>query len=102
MLRSLEQLPICGAAAAGLTDHTPPCTALAEMCGIRPAEAEETIETSLATPHEAALLHTDAGRPMLLLTRRSRTAEGEPVDRVRSACRGAQCKFVAALTRAAD
>ena len=35
-------------------------------------EAEETIETSLATPREAALLGTDVGLPLLLLSRHSR------------------------------
>ncbi|MEF2527115.1 GntR family transcriptional regulator [Streptomyces sp. CS62] len=44
-------------------------TALAEVYGVRLAEAEETIETSLATPREAGLLGTDVGLPMLMLSR---------------------------------
>lgn len=38
---------------------------------VRLAEAEETIETSLATPREAGLLGTDVGLPMLMLSRHS-------------------------------
>jgi len=36
--------------------------------GIQLAEAEETIETVLADPHDAQLLGVDAGLPLLLLT----------------------------------
>ncbi|MGW2638214.1 GntR family transcriptional regulator [Streptomyces sp. NPDC001348] len=76
-------------------------TALAEVYGVHLAEAEETIETSLATPREAGLLATDVGLPMLLLSRHSRDAEGTPVEWVRSVYRGSRYKFVAALMRPA-
>jgi GntR family transcriptional regulator len=75
--------------------------ALAEVYGVHLAEAEETIETSLATPREAGLLATDVGLPMLLLSRHSRDAEGTPVEWVRSVYRGSRYKFVAALMRPA-
>ena len=65
----------------------------------RLAEAEETIETSLATPREAGLLGTDVGLPMLMLSRHSRDADGEPVEWVRSVYRGDRYKFVATLER---
>ncbi|CCK26715.1 HTH-type transcriptional repressor dasR [Streptomyces davaonensis JCM 4913] len=68
----------------------------------RATEGEVTVETTLATPYEAALLHTDVGQPMLLVTRHSRTADGEPVDRVRSVYRGARYRFVTTLLRATD
>ncbi|WP_208036261.1 hypothetical protein [Streptomyces cyanogenus] len=42
-----------------------------------------------------------AERSLAVVSCTSRTAEGEPVDRVRSVHRGARCKFVAALTRVA-
>lgn len=66
---------------------------------VRLAEAEETIETVLAPPREAQLLGTDTGSPMLLLSRHSFDANGEPVEWVRSWYRGDRYKFVARLTR---
>ncbi|KAF4405472.1 MULTISPECIES: GntR family transcriptional regulator [Streptomyces] len=82
-----------------LVKYTSLYTALAEVYGVRPAEAEETIETSLATPREASLLGTDVGLPMLLLSRHSLDADGEPVEWVRSVYRGDRYKFVARLKR---
>jgi GntR family transcriptional regulator len=73
--------------------------ALAEVYGVRLAAAEETIETSPATPREAGLLGTDVGLPMLMLSRHSRDAAGEPVEWVRSVYRGDRYKFVAGLHR---
>ncbi|URM89678.1 GntR family transcriptional regulator [Streptomyces sp. MRC013] len=76
-------------------------TALSEVYGVRPAEAEETIETSLATPREAGLLGTDVGLPMLMLSRHSVDEHGAPVEWVRSVYRGDRYKFVARLRRPA-
>jgi GntR family transcriptional regulator len=81
--------------------HTSLYTALAEQYGVRLAEAEETIETSLATPREAELLGADVGLPMLLLSRHSWDTGGRPVEWVRSVYRGSRYKFVATLTRPA-
>ncbi|GAA2920770.1 hypothetical protein GCM10020221_16180 [Streptomyces thioluteus] len=55
-----------------LVKYTSLYTALAEVYDVRLAEAEETIETSLATPREAGLLGTDTGLPMLMLSRVTR------------------------------
>ncbi|MER5914361.1 GntR family transcriptional regulator [Streptomyces sp. NPDC001982] len=77
-------------------------TALAEVYGVHLTEAEEAIETSLATPREAALLATDVGLPMLLLSRHSRDAQGTPVEWVRSVYRGSRYKFTVTLMRPAD
>ncbi|MHC3456244.1 UTRA domain-containing protein, partial [Streptomyces prasinus] len=44
-----------------LVKYTSLDTALAEVYDVRLAEAEETIETSQATPREAGLLGTDVG-----------------------------------------
>jgi GntR family transcriptional regulator len=85
-----------------LAKYTSLYTALAEQYGVRPAEADETIETSLATPREAGLLGTDVGLPMLLLSRHSRDADGAPVEWVRSVYRGSRYKFTATLTRPAS
>ncbi|WP_030545069.1 GntR family transcriptional regulator [Streptomyces albus] len=82
-----------------LVKYTSLYTALAEVYGVRPAEAEETIETSLASPREAGLLGTDVGLPMLMLSRHSFDAKGAPVEWVRSVYRGDRYKFVARLQR---
>jgi hypothetical protein len=79
-----------------LVKYTSLYTALAEVYGVHLAEAEETIETSLATPREAGLLGTDVGLPMLMLSRHSVDKEGLPVEWVRSVYRGDRYKFVAA------
>ena len=82
-----------------LVKYTSLYTALAEVYDVHLAEAEETIETSLATPREAGLLGTDVGLPMLMLSRHSLDSEGEPVEWVRSVYRGDRYKFVARLQR---
>ncbi|MCD0482867.1 GntR family transcriptional regulator [Streptacidiphilus sp. ASG 303] len=82
-----------------LVKHDSLYTALREVYGVTVAEAEETIETSLATPREAELLGSDVGLPMLLLSRHSYAADGEPVEWVRSLYRGDRYKFVARLKR---
>jgi GntR family transcriptional regulator len=74
---------------------------LAEVYGVRLAEAEETIETVLATPREAALLGTDTGLPMLLISRQSFDTDGRPVEWVHSRLRGDRYKFLTRLTRPA-
>jgi GntR family transcriptional regulator len=85
-----------------LSAHGSLYTALAEAYGVRLSEAEEGIETSLATPYEAALLATDVGLPMMLLSRHSHDVEGRPVEWVRSVYRGSRYKFVVTLVPTAD
>lgn len=63
------------------------------------AHAVETIETAPAAPREAALLGTELGAPMLLVSQHSHTAEGEPVEWVRTWYRGDRYSFVAHITR---
>jgi GntR family transcriptional regulator len=70
---------------------------LSEAYGVSPVTAEETIETAAASPREAALLDTDTGAPMLVLSRHSFDAGGEPVEWVRSWYRGDRYTFVARL-----
>lgn len=67
--------------------------------GVTVANAMETIETAPAAPREAALLETDTGTPMLLVTRHSHTADGEPVEWVRSWYRGDRYTFLARISR---
>lgn len=75
---------------------------LREHYGLVFASAEETIETALASPEEAELLGADVGLPMLLLSRHSFDAEGNPVEWVRSIYRGDRYKFVASLNPPAN
>ena len=63
-----------------------------------PISAEETIETATATPREAELLNTETGAPILMLSRHSFDAAGEPVEWVRSWYRGDRYRFVTRLT----
>jgi GntR family transcriptional regulator len=63
------------------------------------AEAEETIETVLADPHDAQLLGVDAGLPLLLLSRHAFDVTGEPVEWAQSWYRGDRYKFVTRLRR---
>ncbi|HSV65742.1 MAG TPA: GntR family transcriptional regulator [Mycobacteriales bacterium] len=72
---------------------------LESQYGVRITEAEETIETVLATPREAALLGTDTGLPMLLICRLSFDTQGRRVEWVQSWFRGDRYKFVTRLSR---
>src|SRR5216683_2767178 len=67
--------------------------------GIQLAEAEETIETVLADPHDAQLLEVDVGLPLLLLSRHAYDVTGEPVEWAQSWYRGDRYKFVTRLRR---
>jgi GntR family transcriptional regulator len=82
-----------------LQRYTSLYAALGEVYGVHLAEAEETIETALATPREAGLLGTDVGLPLLLLCRHSLDTDGTPVEWVKSVYRGDRYKFVARLQR---
>lgn len=74
-------------------------TVLRDKFGVSVAHAVETIETAPAAPREAALLGTEPGAPMLLVSQHSHTAEGEPVEWVRTWYRGDRYSFVAHITR---
>nr|WP_205627661.1 GntR family transcriptional regulator [Streptomyces pathocidini] len=66
---------------------------LREELGIALAEAEERIETVLATPREALLIGTNPALPMLLVHRVSYDTEGGPVERMRALFRGDRFSF---------
>lgn len=72
---------------------------LRDEYGVSVAHAEETIETVPAAPREAALLGTEVGAPMLLVSQHSHTAEGRPVEWVRTWYRGDRYSFVARISR---
>jgi GntR family transcriptional regulator len=67
--------------------------------GINLAEAEETIETVLADPHDARLLGVDPGSPLLLLSRHAIDSTGQPVEWAQSWYRGDRYKFITRLRR---
>ncbi len=75
---------------------------LAAGYGVRLAEAEETIETVLASPADARLLGVDAGLPLLLLSRRAFDAAGVAVEWSQSWYRGDRYKFVTRTRRPAQ
>ncbi|GGO89122.1 GntR family transcriptional regulator [Wenjunlia tyrosinilytica] len=68
-----------------------------ERLGIAVGEAEERIETVLATPREALLIGTPPALPMLLIHRLSRDTEGTPLERVRALYRGDRFSFTTHL-----
>jgi GntR family transcriptional regulator len=68
---------------------------LAQAYGVELADAEDAIETALASPIEAQLLGVDIGLPMLLIRRTARDGDGRPVEYTRSVFRGDRFRFVA-------
>ncbi|GHF99681.1 GntR family transcriptional regulator [Streptomyces filamentosus] len=72
---------------------------LRERLGISFGDADERIETVLATPREALLIGTPPALPMLLLHRLSRDEEGRPLERVRTLYRGDRFSFTTHLGR---
>jgi GntR family transcriptional regulator len=82
-----------------LAQHPSLYETLAEAHGVELAEAEETIETVLAGPHDARLLGVDTGLPLLLLSRHAFDIDGNPVEWAQSLYRGDRYKFVTRLRR---
>ncbi|QDQ11743.1 GntR family transcriptional regulator [Streptomyces spectabilis] len=70
---------------------------LRDRLGIAFGDADERIETVLATPREALLIGTPPALPMLLLHRVSRDTEGGPLERVRTLYRGDRFSFTTHL-----
>ncbi|WP_327428987.1 MULTISPECIES: GntR family transcriptional regulator [unclassified Streptomyces] len=70
---------------------------LHDRLGIVFGDADERIETVLATPREALLIGTPPALPMLLIHRVSRDTDGRPLERVRTLYRGDRFSFTAHL-----
>ncbi|MEC4015170.1 GntR family transcriptional regulator [Streptomyces sp. H27-D2] len=70
---------------------------LLDRLGIGFGDADERLETVLATPREALLIGTPPALPMLLIHRVSRDSKGRPLERVRSLYRGDRFSFTAHL-----
>lgn len=75
--------------------------ALAADYGVQIVQAQETIETVLADPGDAALLGVDVGLPLLLLSRQAFDQTGAPVEWAQSRYRGDRYKLVTRLHRGA-
>ncbi|MBO0802929.1 MAG: GntR family transcriptional regulator [Nocardiopsaceae bacterium] len=82
-----------------LERHSSLYEALHTCYGIQPTEAEETIETVLADPHDAQLLGVDPGLPLLLLSRHAIDSTGQAVEYAQSWYRGDRYKFTTRLRR---
>lgn len=72
---------------------------LAEKFHIIPTEADETLEVTLATPEEAALLNIAAGAPLLLNERLLFSQERKPVEFVKILYRGDRYQYFVHLKR---
>lgn len=70
---------------------------LHDRLGISFGDADEKLETVLATPREALLIGTPPALPMLLIHRFSRDRDGLPLERVRSLYRGDRFSFTTHL-----
>ncbi len=73
---------------AGFEPDSSFCSCLHDRAGVSSGDADERIETVLATPREALLVGTPPALPMLLIHRPSRDAGGQPPERVRTLFRG--------------
>src|SRR5690606_36693258 len=80
-----------------LPRHRPLYETLATAYEVHLTEAEETIETVLATPHDAQLLGVDDGLPLLLLSRHEFDSTVQPVVWAKSLYRGGLFKFITRL-----
>ena len=70
-----------------------------EEYGVEPVESQDTIETGVLSPDDAALLRTDVGLPALMQTRLAFDAVGTPLEWTESVYRGDRYKLVARLRR---
>jgi len=74
-------------------------TILQEKLRIVPSEADETLEVTLATPEEAALLQVVEGAPLLLSERVLFAQDRRPVEFVKILYRGDRYRYTVRLMR---
>ncbi len=72
---------------------------LQEKFGIFPSEADETLEVTLASAEEAALLEIPPGSPLLLNERTLWSQNRQAVEFVKILYRGDRYKYTVRLTR---
>lgn len=94
---AIEEAHLPGAAAArGAPDREGSLYAAMRDCYDRVVHSvEDTVETALATPHQAELLGIATGQPLLLVHRTSRDEAGNVIEWTRSVYRGDRFRFVA-------
>lgn len=85
-----------------LAEHGSLYQALALDHGVTIQRVEDTVETSLASPGQAQLLHVETGLPMLLIHRTAWDENDRPVEWTRSVFRGDRFRFVARQSVARD
>ena len=72
---------------------------LSEKFNIYPSEADETLEVTLSTPQESALLNIPAGAPLLLSERVLFSQERHPIEYVKILYRGDRYQYYTHLKR---
>ena len=72
---------------------------LQEKFHLIPTEADETLEVTLATPREAALLQIPPGSPLLLSERTTYSQYRRVIEFVKILYRGDRYRYIAKLTR---
>src|SRR5512140_181342 len=72
---------------------------LQEKFHLIPTEADETLEVTVATPQEAALLQIDPGSPLLLSERTTYSQFRRVIEFVKIVYRGDRYRYYAKLTR---
>jgi len=72
---------------------------LQEKFHLIPTEADETLEVTLATPHEASLLGIKPGSPLLLSERTTYSQNRRAMEFVKILYRGDRYRYYAKLTR---
>ncbi len=72
---------------------------LQEKYHLIPTEADETLEVTSATPHEASLLQVKAGSPLLLSERTTYSQYRQVIEFVKILYRGDRYRYYAKLTR---
>jgi GntR family transcriptional regulator len=72
---------------------------LQEKFHLIPTEADETLEVTLATPREAALLQIEPGSPLLLSERTTYSQSRRVIEFVKILYRGDRYRYLAKLTR---
>jgi len=88
-----------GTVAGMIAENTSLYALLEGEFGVRLHYADQTIETSAASPEDAELLHSEVGGPILMLSRTSYDARDTVIEFVRSRYRGDRFRFVTRLTK---
>jgi GntR family transcriptional regulator len=72
---------------------------LREKLHLIPTEADETLEVTVASAHEASLLHVKAGSPLLLSQRTTYSQTRRVFEFAKILYRGDRYRYLAKLTR---